>query len=336
MRLVLLLCALIILSALTFIPAEAQGSWTCTYDFSVSDQGWSTATYAAGSPYQASGTHNGSAWTTTDYTDPGYRFRSLNIGFSFSSTTITSVSMSYAITPGSYVPSSTGSYATLVVKAGATTLIGAVNGNVHPSSPATWSGSVASTTFGVMISPTIRNNGTNPTDGSASISSITLTGTGTQPSNCGGAPTPTPGPTSTPIIINTFATPTAIAIDAGGIYGALTDSNADVVNLPPSLINVGRPPVESGSQIFAYVKWIVSPSSADEIAGPFAPIISHTGIFLSLTFVMMTVYAIIWGVVWLLRFIVWIFKFIVMLVDLVLQVAQAIGGIIGGIIKFFL
>lgn len=300
MRLVLLLCALITFSALTFIPAEAQGSWTCNWDFS------------NGVP---------AGWTLNDGTITGSGVQARNTGSIYlakvtwpATTTITSVTVTYT-------------------KAATSTEVWYSSGTlqVHTGNfPKTATSATRSGT-GSASGGYWQLEGTRETP--LYISSFEAEGTGTNPCP---APTPTPIPSSTPIIINTFATPTAIAIDAGGIYGALTDSNADVVNLPPSLINVGRPPVESGSQIFAYVKWIVSPSSADEIAGPFAPIISHTGIFLSLTFVMMTVYAIIWGVVWLLRFIVWIFKFIVMLVDLVLQVAQAIGGIIGGIIKFFL
>ena len=185
--------------------------------------------------------------------------------------------------------------------------------------------------------------------GSASISSITLQGTGTAPSGCSSGATPTPTtapptatgtsipPTATPEVwvVNTYLTPTPIAIDASGLYEALQRGNDNLLGLPPDL-NTSSLPQEDGRQVFAYVKWLISPSSADEIAGPFAPIISHTGIFLSLTFFLAVVYAVVWVSVFLFKFVVWIFKLILLIVDLVLQVAQAVGQFIGGIVKFLL
>ena len=135
---------------------------------------------------------------------------------------------------------------------------------------------------------------------------------------------------------------TAIALNTGDLYSAFSDASDAISSLPNTLLS--GVPDETGRTLFGYVKWLVSPSSADEIAGPFAPIISHTGIFLSLTFALALIYIVVWGAIWLLRLAIWLFKLILLIVDLVLQIAQvlasavgslgkAVGGFIGGILK---
>lgn len=118
---------------------------------------------------------------------------------------------------------------------------------------------------------------------------------------------------------------TAIAIQAGDLYGALDEVNDALSSLPQSL--GASVPAETGRTLFGYVKWIVSPSSADELAGPFAPAISHMGIFLTVTFGMALVYAIVWAAIWIFRFIVWVFKIILLIIQIVV-------GVIGSILKF--
>jgi hypothetical protein len=125
---------------------------------------------------------------------------------------------------------------------------------------------------------------------------------------------------------------TAVAFNTGNIWGGLQDANTMLNTLPQSF--AGSVPPETGRALFGYVKWIVSPSSADEIAGPFAPVISHIGFALLIMFGAAAVYAIVWALVWILKFVVWLFKWVLTLVDLVLQIAQVIGNAIGGLLKF--
>lgn len=119
---------------------------------------------------------------------------------------------------------------------------------------------------------------------------------------------------------------TAIAFEAGNLYSGLSDVNTLLESLPAS-INSGVPD-ETGRTLFGYAKWLISPSSADELAGPFAPIVSHTGIFVSLTFALVLVYAIVWAAVWIFRFVVWLFR-------IILQIIQVVVSVIGSIFKFF-
>lgn len=126
----------------------------------------------------------------------------------------------------------------------------------------------------------------------------------------------------------TPASSQSIGID--GLYDALSEGAANLDDLP---FDLSRPdsvsilPAESGAALFSYVKWIVSPSSADEIAGPFASIISHTGIGLSLVFAIVAIYAIVYVAVFLIRFAIWFFK-------IVLAVVQIIVGAIGALLNF--
>jgi hypothetical protein len=119
-------------------------------------------------------------------------------------------------------------------------------------------------------------------------------------------------------------------IGVDGLYDALERGNNALGGLPTDLTRpngVSILPAESGESLFRYVKWIVSPSSADEIAGPFAPIVSHSGIFLTLMFTLSAVYAVVYVASYLIRFAIWLFK-------IVLAIIQAIIGAIGALLNF--
>jgi hypothetical protein len=118
---------------------------------------------------------------------------------------------------------------------------------------------------------------------------------------------------------------TAIAIRAGDLYSGLGQVNTLLESLPASLGS--SVPAETGRELFGYAKWLLSPSSADELAGPFAPIISHTGIFVTLVFGLTLVYAIVWAAVWIFRFVVWLFK-------IIMSIIQTVTAVIGSIFKF--
>lgn len=124
---------------------------------------------------------------------------------------------------------------------------------------------------------------------------------------------------------------TAVAFNTGNIWSGLQDANTLLNSVPQSF--AASVPNETGRAIFGYVKWLVSPSSADEIAGPFAPVISHIGFALLVMFAGAAIYALVWAVVWLLKFVIWLFQWLLKIVDLVLQIAQVVANGIGGLIK---
>lgn len=312
--LVVFAAAVLLFGAQLVTPAEAQGGWTCNWSFASSGlpSGWTINT--------GSLTGSGIQSATVDYV---YKAR---VSWP-SGTTITSVTVTYT-------------------KSATYTSIWYGSGDLQPHT-----GNFGNTATSATRSGTGSANGgywqvEGTTETLLFISGFEAEGTGTNP--CPATPTPTgPASTNTPIpptgapaagtpwIVNTFLTPTPIAVDASGLYEALQQGNDSILSLPPDLSSAGLP-IESGSRVFGYVKWLVSPSSADEIAGPFAPIVSHTGIFLTITFFTALVYAVVWVTVFLFKFVIWIFKFIVLIVDLVLQFAQAVGAFIGGIVKLIL
>lgn len=153
------------------------------------------------------------------------------------------------------------------------------------------------------------------------------------PTDPGWTPSPTFGPSPTPVPYVFTADPnrTPIPLDASGLYESLQEANSDITSLGPDLSapqGVELLPSEDGSQIFRYAKWLLSPSSADELAGPFAPIIAHTGIFVTLTIALAVVYGVVYVAIYLLKFVVWLFK-------LILFVIQVVVSVIGSIFKFF-
>ena len=482
-RVLIALAALLFIGAALTSPSEAQGSWTCTFDFANGQQGW---TLVAGTP----GTYSGGAFTTTDQELWGNYWRAVFIDLSFASTTLTSVSMSYSRSAGTYNVNNEIAY---IGHSNNWNLLSSV---LYPSSaanPYSWSGSQTATGVRLLVSSSINSSASY--SGSASITSVVISGTGTQPSNCPQAPTNTPTPvppTNTPApptntpratpapidavvfaqsnwscpfdfrrnglqgwqintgtmipsygvksvqgsvsiqlpmsagtslydirleyesTANTQVTfkadgnrfndpngqnagsnilwwqdnqvfnssfeiqiqnsalpagdtyiqsvkiqgyggsppcsnsgiprPTPTAFDVSNLWTELGNANNSINGLSGTNLNSGVPN-ETGSQLFGYAKWLLSPSSADELAGPFAPLISHTGIAVTLLFGLVLIYSIVWAIIWILRLVVWLYRLIVQIIDLVLQVAQvigsavgqlgqAIGGFIGGVVKF--
>lgn len=68
-------------------------------------------------------------------------------------------------------------------------------------------------------------------------------------------------------------------------------------------------------RLFGYAKWLLTFSSAEEYAGPFAPAIQHMGIALTATIALAGAYFTVWVVMWLVRFAVWLFLLVIRIVD---------------------
>lgn len=156
----------------------------------------------------------------------------------------------------------------------------------------------------------------------ATVESLLISGSGTPPfsENCPLAfpqisfeaiPSPTPVPSaSAPTFAATLDLPT------GPIYGFLATADANLSQAPADITSNGGLPVlpnQNGYQLFAYIKWLISPSSAAEIAGPFSDLIIHFAAFIGLSIFMSTVYVFIFIARILLRFVVWIITKIRML-----------------------
>lgn len=120
------------------------------------------------------------------------------------------------------------------------------------------------------------------------------------------------------------------SVDVNGLYDSLNEGSDRLNDLPTDLTRpngVNILPAESGDSLFRYVKWIINPSSADEIAGPFAPAITHLGMGLNIMFILSAVYIIVYVAIYLIRFAVWLFK-------IVIAVVQTIIGAIGALLNF--
>lgn len=147
------------------------------------------------------------------------------------------------------------------------------------------------------------------------------------PTDAGWTPSPTPGPSPTPVpyVFTAAPTRTPIPIDASGLYESLIEANE---MLGQAQLNQPVMPMANIQPIFSYAKWLLSPSSADELFGPFAPIIVHAGIFVAMVIGLSVVYGIVYAAVYLIKFVVWIFKLILLVIDVVVSV-------VGSIFRFF-
>lgn len=94
-------------------------------------------------------------------------------------------------------------------------------------------------------------------------------------------------------------------------------------------------PNETGSTIFGYAKWLLSPATAEEIAGPFAPIVSALGFLIIAEITLLGVYGVVYIAMYLVRWVVWIFKLLMAVIQTIAAIIDtAVGKIIGAIFKF--
>jgi hypothetical protein len=123
----------------------------------------------------------------------------------------------------------------------------------------------------------------------------------------GRQPVATPGPNATPGIIvpnddisaglNAIPTITGIDLDSPGGQPVLPEANLVI--------------------LFSYAKWMLAFSSAEEYAGPFAPIVQHLGIGVFLAVALGAVLITVWVAMYLIRFAVWLLLLIIRLIDFV-------------------
>lgn len=111
-------------------------------------------------------------------------------------------------------------------------------------------------------------------------------------------PSPTPIPTSTP-----FELPTP-EIATNGLIDSLATAENTLRNAPADLS--AAIPTQNGSELFGYAKWLLSPNTAQEVAGPFALLITHISIAISAVLLFAVAYFTILIAVFIIRFIVWI------------------------------
>jgi hypothetical protein len=208
--------ALALLGASLFVgagPVEAQG-WTCYYNFANGQQTWTAND--GGTQYGAN--WSGSSWTHNDkYFSSAYR-RGLDVQITFSSTTVTSVSLTATLVSGNV--DLAGSHRGFLVVG--STQVQEFTPSVSPSGYS-WTGSISATSLRVGIVSDVTSTSTRT--GSASLSQVVVSGTGTQPSTCGATPTPAPSNTPTNTPTPTPIPPTATPATQTIVYNFRTGQN---------------------------------------------------------------------------------------------------------------
>lgn len=109
---------------------------------------------------------------------------------------------------------------------------------------------------------------------------------------------PTPIPTSTPFVL-----PTSPPLTGDLIYQLATAESA--LQAAPADLGASVP-AQNGSEIFARAKWLLSTSTAAELFGPFAPLVTHILTAITLVIVLAVVAFLVMIAVFIIRFVVWI------------------------------
>lgn len=125
-------------------------------------------------------------------------------------------------------------------------------------------------------------------------------------------PSPTPIPTAdAPAMAPTLDLPTL------PLYNFLATADYNLSSAPSDITHNGALPVlpnENGYTLFAYIKWILSPSSADEILWEFSPLIVHFAVYVGLVIFIAGAYVFIFLARIFLRFVIWVISKVRMLI----------------------
>lgn len=131
-------------------------------------------------------------------------------------------------------------------------------------------------------------------------------------------------------------TSTPIPLPNEEIYDALQDADESLGDVDDPLSSPdGSPllPDQDGTVIFGYAKWLLSPGAADELVGPFAPVISHIFIYLAMRVALFGIYLVVYLAVYLIKWAIWIFKLVLAIISTAAEVLNVITDFAGGIIS---
>lgn len=124
-----------------------------------------------------------------------------------------------------------------------------------------------------------------------------------------------------------------IDVPVPGVIGdALQQADSELSGVTQPLRNANGssllPALTGGTQIFGYIKWIISGAAAQELAGPFAPIVSHMGVYLVMNFALTGVYLVVYASIYIIRWAIWLYNKVLQLVTLIATLLSSVPGLI--------
>lgn len=142
-----------------------------------------------------------------------------------------------------------------------------------------------------------------------------------------------------PTLAQTPTPPGPLPLPTQQMYEALATQNANLATLPADLTSPNGIPLlpnEDGVVLFGYIKWLISPTAADEWAGPFAPVFQHIGIGLWMSFALMGVYGTVYVIANIGGWVTFLLDSARKIMDAVFQAAQAAPVLIILIVILFI
>lgn len=76
-------------------------------------------------------------------------------------------------------------------------------------------------------------------------------------------------------------------------------------------------PENNSQALFRYAKWILSINIAEELAGPFAPVVHHVGLLLVVVIALGSIYFVVYAVMYLVKWAVWLFLIAMRIIDFI-------------------
>lgn len=97
-----------------------------------------------------------------------------------------------------------------------------------------------------------------------------------------------------------------------GINEALVEADSQLAAVDVNLAAPGGigivPALTNAAVAFGYIKWVLSGTASQELAGPFAPVLNALGIYLIMSFSLTAVQFVIYGAIYIVRWIIWLLK----------------------------
>lgn len=116
-----------------------------------------------------------------------------------------------------------------------------------------------------------------------------------------------------------------------GINEALVEADNQLASVDVDLSapnGIGIVPALTNAAIaFGYIKWVISGTASQELAGPFAPVLNALGIYLIMSFSLTAVQFVVYGAIYIVRWFIWLFK-------TAQSIMVVIGAIIGSLSSF--
>ncbi len=121
-----------------------------------------------------------------------------------------------------------------------------------------------------------------------------------------------------------------IGVPLGDSFGELPGAQATLSAVGDSLAapgGVGLLPNTDPAALFGYIKWVTNPTTADQLMGPFAPVLWQVGIFIQADVILGGLYMVVWVVAFIVGWLIGFFRLAVTVLEAITLTPVALAVI---------